>query len=290
MARQRKTFCLIEGSKTVIKDKVSTSLQVKNLVTEDDGRLGIRNAYWHEGDPVSQDFQGIELYIFVDKDGYFHQIRFSDSYALIDIKKAERLVKSLARIERRFESFLKDRIPSNKRPSIRNLMYAFAYAVEADKVSIQGPQPVILHPDHVYSFETLSKAVDRINDWFILKQGAANVNVEQYLNEMTSAYLEAATFFDADEEDEGDCEVSEKARKQAREDCQSFLEKNQYCTRYPASQIGHDFWLTRQGHGTGFWDRNEVYTAFHMSMLEDAAKDFNHCYLTLGDDQKYYFE
>lgn len=22
--------------------------------------------------------------------------------------------------------------------------------------------------------------------------------------------------------------------------------------------FGHDFWLTRQGHGTGFWDRNEL--------------------------------
>lgn len=25
------------------------------------------------------------------------------------------------------------------------------------------------------------------------------------------------------------------------------------------AQAGHDFWLTRNGHGTGFWDRPEIY-------------------------------
>lgn len=25
------------------------------------------------------------------------------------------------------------------------------------------------------------------------------------------------------------------------------------------SQFGHDFWLTRNGHGSGFWDREEIW-------------------------------
>jgi hypothetical protein len=28
-----------------------------------------------------------------------------------------------------------------------------------------------------------------------------------------------------------------------------------YCEDSPEHRAGHDFWLTRQGHGTGFWDR-----------------------------------
>lgn len=28
---------------------------------------------------------------------------------------------------------------------------------------------------------------------------------------------------------------------------------------FDPAQIGHDLWLTRNGHGTGFWDRPEVY-------------------------------
>lgn len=27
----------------------------------------------------------------------------------------------------------------------------------------------------------------------------------------------------------------------------------------PSAQLGHDFWLTRNGHGSGFWDRPDVW-------------------------------
>jgi len=29
-------------------------------------------------------------------------------------------------------------------------------------------------------------------------------------------------------------------------------------TAYDATRAGHDFWLTRNGHGAGFWDRSEL--------------------------------
>lgn len=31
-----------------------------------------------------------------------------------------------------------------------------------------------------------------------------------------------------------------------------------YAGDYSADQAGHDFWLTRNGHGTGFWDRDAL--------------------------------
>ena len=44
---------------------------------------------------------------------------------------------------------------------------------------------------------------------------------------------------------------------------------------------GHDFWLTRNGHGAGFWDRGLGEAG---KKLTDAAHAFGECNLYLGDD------
>jgi len=44
----------------------------------------------------------------------------------------------------------------------------------------------------------------------------------------------------------------------AFEDCEDFVTANQTLlldSGLSEEQIGHDFWLTRNGHGAGFWDR-----------------------------------
>jgi len=35
-------------------------------------------------------------------------------------------------------------------------------------------------------------------------------------------------------------------------------------------QAGHDFWLTRNGHGTGFWDRSELWGPYTEKFEKDA--------------------
>lgn len=59
-------------------------------------------------------------------------------------------------------------------------------------------------------------------------------------------------------------------------DCWTFVKNNQHIiegTDMTWSQAGHDFWLTRNGHGAGYWDRDlgeageqlsEAATAFGM--------------------------
>ena len=43
-------------------------------------------------------------------------------------------------------------------------------------------------------------------------------------------------------------------------DCLAFLNHNIcYLSDDQLDLAGHDFWLTRNGHGTGFWDRTEIY-------------------------------
>lgn len=52
--------------------------------------------------------------------------------------------------------------------------------------------------------------------------------------------------------------VSTDALKQIREDCDAFVSTNRElldATAGDYSQHGHDFYLTRNRHGAGFWDR-----------------------------------
>jgi hypothetical protein len=48
-----------------------------------------------------------------------------------------------------------------------------------------------------------------------------------------------------------------------------------------ASQVGHDFWLTRNHHGAGFWDRGLGEVG---KRLTTAAQAFGEVTLYIGDD------
>lgn len=50
---------------------------------------------------------------------------------------------------------------------------------------------------------------------------------------------------------------------------------------YDESGAGHDFWLTRCGHGAGFWDRGLGEVG---DKLTNAAQVFGECHLYVGDD------
>ena len=52
------------------------------------------------------------------------------------------------------------------------------------------------------------------------------------------------------------------------------------------ASAGHDFWLTRCGHGAGFWDGD--WAEPHAAALTKLSKDFGEVELYLGDDKKIY--
>ena len=86
------------------------------------------------------------------------------------------------------------------------------------------------------------------------------------LDEFTRGYFECALWSSQDEngDDLDDCTVfniDETTRLEMMKDCENFqehnaelLEKWYYAGESP-DRAGHDFWLTRNGHGAGFWDR-----------------------------------
>lgn len=81
---------------------------------------------------------------------------------------------------------------------------------------------------------------------------------------MTRAYIEAIFFTDTGDWDQpaADAELTPLSRAQAYIDCRNFMWGVTEGLHVPASQInweqaGHDLWLTRQGHGVGFLDRDD---------------------------------
>lgn len=54
-----------------------------------------------------------------------------------------------------------------------------------------------------------------------------------------------------------------------------------------AGSFGHDFWLTRNGHGAGFWDRGYGELG---DFLATWAKTFGEANLTVGDDGRVYHD
>lgn len=75
---------------------------------------------------------------------------------------------------------------------------------------------------------------------------------------ITDAYLECAAWCDNIQ----DAKFTKKARKQAYKDCEDFVRlilkhnlEDSIPAWYDDTYIGYDFWLTRNRHGTGFWDK-----------------------------------
>ena len=63
-------------------------------------------------------------------------------------------------------------------------------------------------------------------------------------------------------------------------DGNGFLTKTNFSKSWECA--GQDFWLSRNGHGTGFWDRFEVADEVR-DRLQEAARDFGESCLFEGD-------
>ncbi len=93
------------------------------------------------------------------------------------------------------------------------------------------------------------------------------------LDAFTRSYLETALWSSNDESnDQGGDPLDEnysiedftvEALRESIDDCKSFQETEAEALEaayghgpsYGPESAGHDFWLTRNGHGAGFWDR-----------------------------------
>ena len=108
------------------------------------------------------------------------------------------------------------------------------------------------------------------------------------LEEFTDAVIEALYCTDTglDSEATGDVELSPETEANLRADCRSFWARCWFYVKAAEKTVdeaGHDFWLTRNGHGAGFWDGDWDDTPY-----ADLLTKLSQCYGTfetyLGDD------
>lgn len=122
------------------------------------------------------------------------------------------------------------------------------------------------------------------------------------LDEFTSAYIQAALWSTNDGADEsggdyldqnyGPDHLSPETLDRFKADCAKFqalyghlltrANRRRRDDISPEALGGHDFWLTREGHGSGFWDGDWEKNVGET--LTAAAKSFGELELEVGDD------
>jgi len=122
------------------------------------------------------------------------------------------------------------------------------------------------------------------------KDNTTTINTTE-LETFIQAYVEAMFFTDIsnpdNEEEFGEKGIEDFApstRERILQDCKAFYTSNHAFIKDHLEQAGHDFWLTRNGHGAGFWDREEIYGAQEAAMLTHGSKFFPEISPYVGDD------
>lgn len=137
------------------------------------------------------------------------------------------------------------------------------------------------HNDTVQALEDLREAYDKLLDLVPL-------------DDFTKAYIECALWSSLDDETPLDEEHSTEdlhpdTLRKMIEDCAAFQKTNRELierreprqTAANYTRAGHDFWLTRNGHGSGFWDGDWPQDG---EALTEASKKFGECNLYVGDN------
>ena len=115
------------------------------------------------------------------------------------------------------------------------------------------------------------------------------------LTQFVDAYIETALWSSTDNSDEsggepldknyGPNDITPETRRAMFLDAASFYKTNLMDFDDPG-RAGHDFWLTRNGHGAGFWDGD--YPEPQATRLTEVAQQYGEYHLYVGDDNRIY--
>jgi len=116
------------------------------------------------------------------------------------------------------------------------------------------------------------------------------------MDRFTTAYIECALWSSTDNSTESGgyplddnydiSDIAPETLEQMKKDCADF--QSQFAdllTDYPDENAGHDFWLTRNRHGAGFWE-NDFGTRENCKKLTEMAHAYGSFDLYVGDDGK----
>lgn len=117
------------------------------------------------------------------------------------------------------------------------------------------------------------------------------------LKQFTEAYIEAALWSSTDDDGEPlDKQYSmddfyPECRAKIDQECQAFYDANHEAWAAFGNwdeQAGHDFWLTRNRHGSGFWDR-DFYNRETGERLTELAHEFGEAAILVHNGKLHYY-
>ena len=141
-----------------------------------------------------------------------------------------------------------------------------------------------------------ANSIEELKRW--IKATEESENLEDYVYDYLSTALWASG-----EDEEGELldlnydtddfspETIEKAKQDLREfeiEAGETLKEAVNEMGYGYEDVAHDFWMTRNGHGVGFWDRTEI--KGQGKTLAGIAKTFPEVNVFVGDDGKLIIE
>jgi hypothetical protein len=110
-----------------------------------------------------------------------------------------------------------------------------------------------------------------------------NIETTAKENALIHAYLGAIDFTDTGDVDQPEhgAELYELFLRECVIDCLSFYSRIAcYLSNGEEARAGHDFWLTRNGHGAGFWDGD---WPEHGDMFTKIAQGYGEAYSVFED-------
>jgi len=138
-----------------------------------------------------------------------------------------------------------------------------------------------------------------VSPWYVVAQTRkGGLGDYDYPHDMLRGYLTAALWCSTDESDESGGEpmdenydiddIDQESIVEAKKDINKFIDKaGDLLDDVDPEKAGHDFWLTRNGHGAGFWDGD--YPEDIGEKLTDISHKFGEKWPYVGDDGKIYF-
>lgn len=95
------------------------------------------------------------------------------------------------------------------------------------------------------------------------------------IEKILTAYLVCALWCE-NKDDKSISDVGISTQIMARKDIKTFVEKTGDLLKdIDEEQIGHDFWLTRNHHGAGFWDRDLGEVGDQLTTIAQEFKELN---------------
>jgi len=123
-------------------------------------------------------------------------------------------------------------------------------------------------------------------------QNSTPIIPTERLDSFTGSYITTALWSSTDDNGEpidrsyGRDDIADETLAKMIADCDAFQKQNEALLEEGTSErAGHDFWLTRNRHGAGFWDGDWPVNG---DKLTEAAHAFGECHLYVGDDSKLY--